>query len=67
LGKTYVKLVKVSLSDEILVRIDILLQDATVFIVLSKEETIWPYRIDNTSSTDVIVYQAVSVKVLNVS
>ncbi|EXX73461.1 Vps13p [Rhizophagus irregularis DAOM 197198w] len=51
--------VKVGKSDEVtdLIRTEILLEDATVFVILNKEEGKWPYRIENYSDVDVDFYQ----------
>lgn len=59
LGKVFVKLMKVSLKAEILLRIDIVMEGPTIFISVSKETSMWPYRIDNSSDVDVVVYQMV--------
>jgi vacuolar protein sorting-associated protein 13A/C len=59
LGKVYVKLTKLSHTRDALIRVEIGLEGPTVFIVISVEDKNWPYRIDNLSSTDVVVYQRV--------
>lgn len=43
-----------------LIRIHVMMEVATVFIVLNKEEGRWPYRIDNRSSWDIAFSQHVS-------
>jgi len=60
LGRVHVKLGK---SDEEtdLVRTEILLEDATVFVILNKEEGKWPFRIENYSDVNVTFYQQVSL------
>ncbi|KAI0218945.1 Vacuolar protein sorting-associated protein 13 [Massospora cicadina] len=40
-----------------LVRAEVILQGATIFIALEKEEGKWPYRIENLSETDVVFHQ----------
>ncbi|GES89872.1 vacuolar protein sorting-associated protein vps13 [Rhizophagus clarus] len=51
--------VQVGKSDEVtdLIRTEILIEDATVFVILNKEEGKWPYRIENYSDVDVDFYQ----------
>ena len=53
-------------SDEVtdLVRTEILLEDATIFVILNKEEGKWPFRIENYSDVDVTFYQQVSFQIL---
>jgi hypothetical protein len=55
--------VKVEKSDEVidLIRTEILLEDATVFVILNKEEGKWPYRIENYSDVNVDFYQQVGL------
>ncbi|KAL1915167.1 uncharacterized protein VTP21DRAFT_7648 [Calcarisporiella thermophila] len=58
LGRAHIKLVNGNRSSDLtLMRCEILLEEATVFIVFSKETEKWPFRIDNNSSTEVIFYQ----------
>ena len=40
-----------------LVRVEVLLQDATVFIILNEETGPWPFRIENMSDADIVFYQ----------
>ncbi|CAI2166885.1 9593_t:CDS:10 [Funneliformis geosporum] len=56
LGRVHVRLGK---SDEEidLVRTEILLEDATVFVIFNKEEGKWPFRIENYSDVEVTFYQ----------
>lgn len=42
-----------------LIRVHVMMEVATVFIVLNKEEGRWPYRIDNKSSWDISFCQHV--------
>ncbi|RUP47466.1 hypothetical protein BC936DRAFT_145703 [Jimgerdemannia flammicorona] len=55
-GKVHVKVERGHVST--LLRVDILLEEATIFLIFNKEEGIWPYRIDNESDVDVIIFQA---------
>ncbi|OZJ06276.1 hypothetical protein BZG36_00800 [Bifiguratus adelaidae] len=57
IGKIHVKLSKSEQHSLDLIRVDVLLEDATIFVISSKEEGKWPYRIDNLSSVDVTFYQ----------
>ncbi|KAF9431274.1 hypothetical protein BGZ94_003589 [Podila epigama] len=52
MGKIHVSIVR---SDGVveLIRVQVMMEVATVFIVLHKEEGRWPYRIDNRSSWDI--------------
>ncbi|KAK9766018.1 Vacuolar protein sorting-associated protein 13 [Basidiobolus ranarum] len=40
-----------------LIRIDVMLQGASIFVIISKEKGKWPYRITNKSGTSVLLYQ----------
>lgn len=57
LGKIYVKLVNKKAPSEILLKVEVLMEGATIFVTISQETSQWPYRIDNKSSVDVIVRQ----------
>ncbi|KAJ3408710.1 hypothetical protein HDV05_004781 [Chytridiales sp. JEL 0842] len=52
IGRTFIKLSKMGTSEEDLLRAEIILEHATVFIMLSKEEGRWPFRIDNTAEVE---------------
>ncbi|CAG8609296.1 9150_t:CDS:10, partial [Funneliformis caledonium] len=56
LGRVHVRLGK---SDEVidLIRTEILLEDATVFVIFNKEEGKWPFRIENYSDVEVTFCQ----------
>ena len=62
LGKVYVKLTDVARGNEILVKIFVTIEEATIFIMLSEEDKLWPFRIDNMTQTDVIVKQNVNIR-----
>lgn len=38
-------------------RVDVMIEGPTIFIIVNREKSSWPYRIDNRSNVDVIVYQ----------
>ncbi|KAG9326243.1 hypothetical protein KVV02_000958 [Mortierella alpina] len=52
MGKMYVTILR-SDGEVELIRVHVMMEVATVFIVLNKEEGRWPYRIDNRSSWDI--------------
>ncbi|CAG8516340.1 7059_t:CDS:10 [Ambispora leptoticha] len=52
LGRVHVKLGKKD-QEPGLIRTEILLEDATIFIIFSKEEGKWPYRVENFSDADI--------------
>ncbi|KAG0246128.1 hypothetical protein B0O80DRAFT_498393 [Mortierella sp. GBAus27b] len=52
MGKIYVPIMR-NETDVELIRVNVVMEVATVFIVLNKEEGRWPYRIDNRSSFDI--------------
>ncbi|KAG0346597.1 hypothetical protein BG004_001308 [Podila humilis] len=56
MGKMHVTILR---SDGVveLIRVHVMMEVATVFIVLNKEEGRWPYRIDNKSSWDITFCQ----------
>ncbi|CAG8518582.1 8655_t:CDS:10 [Ambispora gerdemannii] len=56
LGRVHVKMGKKD-QEPGLIRTEILLEDATIFIIFSKEEGKWPYRVENFSDVDVVFYQ----------
>ena len=64
IGTFYLKLTKVNSNHEDLIKVDIILNNATVYISLTKS-VIWPIRIINESRNDVIIYQKVINKCNN--
>ena len=56
-GKVYVKMTDPVRKVESLARIEVLIEGPTIFVVVNREEKVWPFRIDNDSNVDVIVYQ----------
>ena len=55
-GKFYVKLTKPAVGLNMLLKVEIVLEDSSLFIIITKESS-WPYRIDNNSSVDVTISQ----------
>lgn len=62
MGKMHVTILR-SDGEVELIRIHVMMEVATVFIVLNKEEGRWPYRIDNKSSWDISFCQHVRINV----
>ncbi|KAJ3112860.1 hypothetical protein HDU96_004089 [Phlyctochytrium bullatum] len=57
IGQVFVKLSKMGSKAEELLRTEMILDGATVFIVVSREEGRWPFRIDNFSDIKVEFWQ----------
>ncbi|KFA74354.1 hypothetical protein S40288_06674 [Stachybotrys chartarum IBT 40288] len=57
IGTTHVKIAKMGQRQR-LVRVEILLEDSTIFLHLSMETKNWPYSIRNESDTEFTFYQA---------
>jgi vacuolar protein sorting-associated protein 13A/C len=60
IGTLYVKLESSEEVPVVLAKISILLEDATIYIVLSRDNGKWPYLIINDSSVDLSLFQQVS-------
>ncbi|CAG8552629.1 14898_t:CDS:10 [Dentiscutata erythropus] len=56
LGRVHLKLEK-SDSELDLIRTEVLLEDATVFVIFNKENGKWPFNVENYSDVDVVFYQ----------
>ncbi|TPX68863.1 hypothetical protein SpCBS45565_g02841 [Spizellomyces sp. 'palustris'] len=56
-GRVYVKLGRMSSPEQDLVRTEVLIQDATIFVIFAGRETRWPYRIENRTDVDVDIWQ----------
>ncbi|KAF9211914.1 hypothetical protein BGZ59_007452 [Podila verticillata] len=61
MGKMHVTILR-SDGEVELIRVHVMMEVATVFIVLNKEEGRWPYRIDNKSSWDISFCQHSSTR-----
>ncbi|KAH7312762.1 hypothetical protein B0I35DRAFT_481183 [Stachybotrys elegans] len=57
IGTTHVKIAKAGQRQR-LVRVDILLEDSTIFLQFNMETKNWPYSMRNESDTEVTFYQA---------
>lgn len=60
IGTFHVQLDTSDDSEMLLAKVSVLLEDATIFIVIGKETGKWPYLIINESSVDVTLFQQVS-------
>ncbi|KAK4642106.1 Vacuolar protein sorting-associated protein 13 [Podospora bellae-mahoneyi] len=56
LGTTHIKIAKAGQRQR-LVRVDILMEDATIFLNLSMEQKAWPFSMRNESDTEFTFYQ----------
>ncbi|ORY51917.1 hypothetical protein BCR33DRAFT_712120 [Rhizoclosmatium globosum] len=56
-GITYVKLGRMGTTDEDLIRAEVILENATLFIIFSREEGRWPIRVENNSDATVFFWQ----------
>ncbi|KAJ3205144.1 hypothetical protein HDU82_005381, partial [Entophlyctis luteolus] len=56
-GRTFVKLSRLGSQDEDLIRAEVILEHATLFVILSREEGRWPIRIDNKSDIAIQFFQ----------
>jgi vacuolar protein sorting-associated protein 13A/C len=61
IGSLYVKLENSENAPVILTKVSVLLEDATIFIILSFESGKWPYFIINDSSVNLVFFQQVSI------
>ncbi|KAI9208534.1 uncharacterized protein BJ171DRAFT_577633 [Polychytrium aggregatum] len=57
IGRIHVKLGLAGSEAEDLIRADIIVEGATVFVVFAKETGRWPFRIDNQCSCNVAIWQ----------
>ncbi|KAJ3106617.1 hypothetical protein HDU97_005982 [Phlyctochytrium planicorne] len=60
IGQMFVKLSRMGSKSEELLRAEVMLEGATVFIVVSKEEGRWPFRVDNFSEVNIEFWQKTS-------
>ncbi|KAI8912336.1 hypothetical protein DFJ77DRAFT_511881 [Powellomyces hirtus] len=56
-GRVYVKLGRMSSPEQDLVRVEVQIQEATIFVVFAGRETRWPFRIENKTDIDVDIWQ----------
>ncbi|KAJ3037263.1 hypothetical protein HDV00_001828 [Rhizophlyctis rosea] len=56
-GRIYVKLGRMSSPEEDLVRVEVHIENATIFVVFVRREKIWPFKIINDTDTDVTIWQ----------
>jgi vacuolar protein sorting-associated protein 13A/C len=62
MGSIYLKLGRIGSLSEDLIRVDISIERATIYIALSKEEGKWPFRIQNDTLVNVTYFQMGSKK-----
>ncbi|KAJ3332775.1 hypothetical protein HDU91_003040, partial [Kappamyces sp. JEL0680] len=62
IGSIFLKMGRIGSLTEDLIRVDITIEKATIFITFSKEEGRWPFRIENHTGVDVTYYQGGSSK-----
>jgi vacuolar protein sorting-associated protein 13A/C len=60
IGKVHVRLDAEDGSPPTLMKVSMILEDATIFIIFKEEKGKWPYLIVNETSADVLFYQEVS-------
>jgi vacuolar protein sorting-associated protein 13A/C len=58
IGRSFIKCGRVGSTDEDLIRVDVSLQEATFFVSFQRQDAKWPYRIDNGSDEDIVVWQS---------
>ncbi|KAJ3227354.1 hypothetical protein HK099_002420 [Clydaea vesicula] len=59
IGKTFVKVGKVGGSEEEdLLNVEIVLEGAAIFLIVSRNEGHWPFLIENSSEQDVVIWQS---------
>ncbi|KAJ3015263.1 hypothetical protein HKX48_004689 [Thoreauomyces humboldtii] len=57
LGRVYIKMGRMSSPEQDLVRAEVLLQDATIFVIIAGRETRWPFKIENKTDIDLDIWQ----------
>lgn len=66
IGRSYIKCGRLGSTEEDLLRLDITEKGATFFVFVSRQEGKWPFRIDNQSTEDFVVWQQVITSYLSV-
>lgn len=61
LGAVHLQLTPPSAQSPRLLRADVLIEGASIFVIISEEKRGWPLLLDNTSDYDVIFSQTVGV------
>ncbi|KAI8929325.1 hypothetical protein BC831DRAFT_410850 [Entophlyctis helioformis] len=57
LGTVFVKIGRIGSSDEDLVRVEVTIENASLFVTFSRQEGRWPLKIDNQSNVDISMWQ----------
>jgi vacuolar protein sorting-associated protein 13A/C len=66
IGNIYLKIGRIGSLTEDLIRIDVSIEKATIFISFSKEDGKWPFKIENHTNVDVTYYQQGSSKTYSI-
>ena len=59
-GRYFVKLHSFPSKNVVLLKVEIVLQSSSIFVVITKEDN-WPFRVENESSADIIIRQKSSI------
>ncbi|KAJ1822144.1 Vacuolar protein sorting-associated protein 13 [Coemansia sp. RSA 2598] len=60
IGRVYIRMpvdASVDESSEMLVKVDIIMEGACLFVIMQRETRYWPYMIENNTHTDIVVWQ----------
>ena len=66
IGNIFLKIGRIGSLTEDLVRVDVTLEKATIYISFSREEGKWPFKIENHTNVDVTYYQQGSSKTYSI-
>ncbi|KAJ2887432.1 Vacuolar protein sorting-associated protein 13 [Coemansia asiatica] len=60
IGRVYIRMpvdASIDESGEMLVKVDIIMEGACLFVIMQRETRYWPYMIENNTRTDIVVWQ----------
>ncbi|KAJ2786527.1 Vacuolar protein sorting-associated protein 13 [Coemansia interrupta] len=60
IGRVYIRMPvnsSVQESGELLVKVDIIMEGACLFVIMQRKDRYWPYMIENNTRTDIVVWQ----------
>ncbi|KAJ2597508.1 Vacuolar protein sorting-associated protein 13 [Coemansia sp. RSA 1721] len=60
IGRVYIRMpvdADIDESGEMLVKVDIIMEGACLFVIMQRETHYWPYMIENNTHTDIVVWQ----------
>jgi vacuolar protein sorting-associated protein 13A/C len=66
IGNIYLKIGRIGSLTEDLIRVDVTIDKATIFISFTKEDGNWPFKIENHTAVDVTYYQQGSSKTYSI-